>query len=267
MTKNSTALRPYCAADASAANDGTVWREEWVPLGQVVRLSKLQVRTKMDAGAVKRYRDQTAAGSVPPPIKVGRTPAGTLFLVDGWHRMEAGALDTCPDHYGDGCVQVRALVADLTDDEVRWESATANMGHGVPLRAGDYRNVFRAFIKARKHRKGRGQGQMMTYREVAAAIGKPHTTIRNWMEQDFPSTYRAMGGHDHGNHRAGPAQHEVRTLGDEHCEQAVQAAQSALAGLASMSAEQRHRVAEQMRAVVAEAERLGILAPIDAEAF
>ena len=34
----------------------------------------------------------------------------------------------------------------------------------------------------------------MTYREIGQAIGKPHTTIRNWMRQDFPRLFNQYSG-------------------------------------------------------------------------
>ncbi|MDE2394681.1 MAG: hypothetical protein KGM91_04505 [Burkholderiales bacterium] len=237
------------------------WCEEWVPLAEICRIDKLQVRHKLNQGAVTRYRDMTDAGKVAPPIKLGRVKSGALYLVDGWHRMEAGALDTQEDFNGTGGTLVRALVADLTDAEVRWESAIANEGHGVQLKPSEYRNVFRAFILAKKHRKARGE--LMTYREIGEAIGKGHRTIHEWMRKDFPRMAARMGRDPHGNPGAGPPVGRVPSLADEQCEQTLRAVRDARAGLATMTPEHRHRVAEELRSLLAEVTQLGATAPAD----
>ena len=58
------------------------WQEEWVQLDAVTRHGPYQVRRKLDPEAVKRYRDRTEGGSVPPPIKVARID-NVLYLIDG----------------------------------------------------------------------------------------------------------------------------------------------------------------------------------------
>lgn len=231
------------------------WVEEWVPFGAIQQVHALQVRRKLDAGAVKQYRDWTQAGKRPPPIKLGRTPEGALFLVDGWHRIEAGALQTTTSLEGP---EVLALVAALSEREVRWEAAQANMAHGVPLKSREYREVFRAFVKAGKHRLPRGA--FMSYRDISPFIGKGHTTIRNWMMEDFASIAERMGGNEGGNENAEQPPVELVTLADEQCAEAVKAAQMALLAMAGMSPQQRHKVAEHLRLALEEAERLGTMA-------
>lgn len=178
---------------------------------------------------------------------------GALFLVDGWHRLEAGALDIDEDLDGPMAL---ALVADLTESEIRWEAARANMGHGVPLKGREYREVFRAFIKAGKHRDS--ARQFLSYREMAPIVGKAHTTLRNWMQKDFPSVFAAMGGDEHGNHMGQPGTLEPRTLADELCHEAVKAAEAARLAMAGLSPQQRYRVAEGFKAALQEAERHGM---------
>lgn len=233
------------------------WAEEWIPLAAIQKVHGLQVRHKLDAGAIKRYRDQTLAGSLPPPIKIGRTPTGALFLVDGWHRMEAGALQTVDEPNG---WEVLALVANLSEKETHWEAAQANMGHGVQLKAAEYREVFRAFVKARKYRLPRGK--IMSYRDIAPIIGRAYTTIRNWMALDFPSIAERMGKDDAGNVNAEQPPAELVTLADVRCAEAVQAAKMALLALPELSPQQRHTVAEHLREVLHEAERLGMEAEV-----
>ena len=79
--------------------------------------------------------------------------------------------------------------------EAEWLAANGNTEHPSPLKAKEYRRIFQAFVGARKHH--RADGSLKSYREIAAEIAgaRGYTTIRNWMRQDFPSVFRATGGH------------------------------------------------------------------------
>jgi hypothetical protein len=207
---------------ATSPKAGPSWVEEYLPIAAIIKHGPLQVRSKLDAGAVSRYRSMAEAGKEAPPIKVGRV-GDKLYLVDGWHRMEAGAITTSGNPWG--AQEVLAHVADMSVDEVRWEAAKANMGHGVPLRTRELREVFKAFIKAKRHHLGKGK--FMSYREMGAELGMGHTTLRNWTEREFPSLFRALGGGEHGNVRGDVPHVESLTMEQEHAIEA-QAALGAL---------------------------------------
>lgn len=231
------------------------WQEEWVQLDEVTRHGPYQVRRKLDLEAVKRYRDRTEGGSVPPPIKVARID-GVLYLIDGWHRVEARALQT--DMWG----SVLALVASMSPGQARWEAAKANMGHGVPLKTRDYRSVFQAFIKAKQHHKAKGQ--LMSYREMAEAIGLgiAHTTLRNWTMKDFPKLFTALGGAEGGNHDADLQPPEPPTLEQEHSEEAGKALSSLAQHVKAMALPQsRWMVLQGLEALVVAVQAAGVEQP------
>jgi hypothetical protein len=153
----------------------------------IVRDERLQFRP-LDRGTVRRYASVLRAELPLPPVKVAAFN-GALILVDGWHRV--AALESL------GKSDVEAVVEEVTSQrQAEWLAAKANTEHGLPLKAKQYRQVFRAFVRAKKHR--REDGTFKSYRQIAADIGgaRGHTTIRNWMKKDFPSVARAMGGHD-----------------------------------------------------------------------
>ena len=160
------------------------WDEQFVPLAAIIKHQPFQVRKALDKAAVRRYGEMTRAGKVAPPIKVALI-RGSHYLLDGWHRMAAGALTTAGD-------DVLALVASMTDKQAMWEAANANTAHGVPLKAAEIRGLFRAFIRSGQHRKAKGKP--MSYREMQAALGKPHTTLRNWVRADFPKLFECRKG-------------------------------------------------------------------------
>ena len=238
-------------------DDGPVWVEEWVPLASIQRVADFQVRNKLHAPALKRYRQQMDAGSLPPPIKAARLPSGALVLVDGWHRMECGALQV--DHLADGGSTVLAMVAEMTEEVARWEAATSNLGHGVPVKARELRKVFAAFVKAGKHR--RRSGKYLSYRDIGTALGVGHTTIHNWMKHGFPSVFRAIGGVEHGNPNGEPARYDIPTVEQLQAQEAIRKAGEVEGALGFMTPEERHEVVVCFRRAMAAAERLGTVAP------
>ncbi len=234
------------------------WAEESVPLDDIVKHAPWQVRTKLDESAITRYSKMTQAGSVPPPIKVARVK-GKLYLVDGWHRMEAGALQT---HRGLGeGYEVVALVAEMTREEAMWEAAKANMGHGVPLKGKDLHAVFKAFIKAKRHVKA--DGSLMSYREIAPLIGRPHTTIRHWMLRYFPATAAKMGGNENGNPEAGEPPLVDVVL--EHKAAALEGLLGLTQRLDLLTPEARWEVLQHLDEARQEALRLGVREPEPAD--
>jgi hypothetical protein len=254
--KNVKNMTPQASNQQPSSSPEGGWTEEAVLLKDIIQHGPLQVRHKLDKAALKRYSDMTKAGSSPPPIKVGRV-GDKLYLVDGWHRLEAGAVETGLSDY-----EVLALVKSMTEDEVRWEAARANLGHGVPLRTRDYRNVFRAFIRAKQHHKARGK--YMSYREMAAAlgVGVGHTTLRNWTQREFPSLARALAGEQEGNAGGCPPTVSGMTLEEEH----VQEARKALEQLVSHSAHmgcpvERWKLLQGLQATAVALEAAGVVQP------
>lgn len=235
------------------------WAEEWVPLEAVIKHQPLQTRKKLDMGAVRTYAKMTKEGSTPPPIKVARC-AGGLYLLDGWHRMEAGAL--LLQDGTDGLGGVRAVVADMHEDRMPWEAARANVGNGVQYKYGEYRAVYGAFIKSKQHHKRRGA--YMSYREMAAALGLgvSHVTLYKWTRADFPRLAAALSSKDYGNQKAGTYAVETLSMEDQHrCE-----ANKALEALSQHAgaledAGNRWVVLQELEATVAMLRAKGVEAP------
>lgn len=177
---------------------GPSWGLEVVRRSSITRLAELQVRRKLDGATVKRYREAMTAGAEFPPVRLARV-RGTLYLVDGWHRIEAAG-------WHDD-VMVDVLVADLPSIAAAgWEAAAANLAHGLHLKPSERRAVFKAYVGAGRHRTA--QGGYKGYRDMAAELSYPHTTLRTWMEKDFSSVYRAIGEKRVGgiNTKAGPTE-------------------------------------------------------------
>lgn len=186
MTKHATQAPPPCFAEP------VEWREEWLGIDDIQRTKTLHVRAKLNPRAISQYRDMTRAGRVPPLIKVAEvTQNGTTshFLVDGWHRWEAGALVTEGAH-GAGGVLVRALVSSMTMEVAALQAAAANLDHGERLKRGEMVEVFKAFIKARRHKTPQGY---RSYREMSAMTGIAHTVLHRWMRKHFRGIADRMG--------------------------------------------------------------------------
>ena len=157
-----------------------------VSIADIVTRADWQVRAKVDPGTVRSYASVMRGGGSFPPIVLARIN-GALYLVDGWHRLRAAQLN--------GATEISAEVTDMTEAKAQWTAAQANLTHGLPLKPREVHAVFRAYVKSKQHRIGRSY---KSYRDIAADLANRvgHTTIRNWMEKDFPSVFRAMGGAD-----------------------------------------------------------------------
>jgi hypothetical protein len=133
---------------------------------------------------VRRYASVYKSGAEMPPIRAALVD-GVLFVVDGWHRVAA------LERVGAATATVEIIQCGARD--ALWLAARANLQHGLPLKAKEVRQAFRAYVKARQHRTRRG---VKSYREIAHDLGgiKSYSTIRNWMIRDFPHIAREMGG-------------------------------------------------------------------------
>lgn len=155
-----------------------------VDIADIITRADWQVRVQLDLGTVRTYAGVTRAGGILPPVSLARID-GALYLVDGWHRLEAAKLN--------GETFIDASVSDMAEDAARWAAAQANLTHGLPLKRSEVRNVFRAYVRSGQHRDG---VRFKSYRQIASDLAHQvgHTTVRNWMQQDFPAVSSAMGG-------------------------------------------------------------------------
>jgi len=162
-----------------------------VAIGELVLRPEFQVRRKLDAGTIKRYAAVMQSGQEMPPITVA-VVEGVSILVDGWHRVQA------MKSLGRD-ITLAVLVEGCDEAQVRWLAAQANLTHGLPLKSGEVREVFRAYVRAGKCWKGaRGRSQSKSYREIAKDLGglRTYGTIRTWMKKDFPRVFRRMSDSD-----------------------------------------------------------------------
>lgn len=116
-----------------------------VEVADIVTRADWQVRVKVDGGTVQNYASEMRAGAAFPPLRIARID-GALYLVDGWHRLEAARVN--------GESSVGAVVSDMTEAEAQWAAAQANLTHGLPLKPREVREVFRAYVRSKQHRKG-----------------------------------------------------------------------------------------------------------------
>lgn len=154
-----------------------------VSLTHLVRSSEYQVRKKLDPVAVTRYETTLKAGGTLPPVTVADVE-GVLILVDGFHRVEAR------ERLGEG--RVEAEIIKTSKRDAKGMAAMANLQHGLPLKNSEIRRAFGLYIEARRHVKTRKQ--LKSYREIGQELGKPHTTIRQWMQKDFPRIFKQYSG-------------------------------------------------------------------------
>ena len=100
-------------------------------------------------------------------------------------------------HKSEGHREIQAEVHEVTEQKARQMAALANTAHGLQLERPSKRRVFQTFVRGRGHYDPKTK-TYLSYRELASALGgiASHTTLRNWMKQDFPKTFSKIGGGD-----------------------------------------------------------------------
>ena len=190
---------------------------------------EFQIRSKMSREVVERYKQvykQSINNDTEPPFPpiILAKIRGVRILVDGFHRVAAAKLA--------GLKEISAITTEMSRKDAMLVAATANDTHGLPLKKSEYREVFRRFIKAGKHRSQEKRRVYKSYREMAKEIGGiPHTTIRNWMKSDFPKVYAAIGKGRVVDKEDlfDPVDHEARLV--EHVTGALREALNAMKGI------------------------------------
>lgn len=108
---------------------------QWLLLGNLVLSDVYRIREALDEDAVERYSSILASL---PPIKVARMN-GQLFLIDGFHRVEAAKRK--------GENGMMAEVFEVTEDVAYEMAVKANVLHGLPLRAKERRHAAEEMLK------------------------------------------------------------------------------------------------------------------------
>jgi hypothetical protein len=162
-------------------------------LAALLMLQENQIRERTDRHTVRRYAEQMAGGATFPPVKVTLTDPTDktkgYTLVDGWHRVEATKVN------GGRTIVAEVVTARL--EEIAWLAVVANKAHGLQLKLtrAVRRGIFRAYVRAGKHRTGRGR-KVKTASEMAHDLNGivSRRQLPSWMAADFPAIYKAMNG-------------------------------------------------------------------------
>uniref|UniRef100_UPI00056D5F3E hypothetical protein n=1 Tax=Rhizobium fredii TaxID=380 RepID=UPI00056D5F3E len=117
--------------------------EQTVIIRRVKKDQRFQMRKKTDPSTIKRYVGIYQAEKSMPPVKIGLIN-GVPFLIDGWHRL--AALEQLGEE------TASALVIECGEQQALWLAASANLEHGLPLKAAELRAVFRALVRAKMQR-------------------------------------------------------------------------------------------------------------------
>lgn len=159
-----------------------------------------QVRNKLDEANLTRLRAAYRSEKAVLPITLAFLVDGSAdqlpVIIDGHHRVTV--LETLAAEGtmrgGHGSTTVEAMFVRLTTTEARWQAASANGAHGVPLKGPELRALFRRYVEAGHH--SLADGGYKSYREIAREIGKTHPTIMKWMQVDFPKEASKMGSEE-----------------------------------------------------------------------
>ncbi|NTG01679.1 ParB N-terminal domain-containing protein [Agrobacterium rhizogenes] len=149
------------------------------------------IRAGLDRAVIQRYAALMRAGTCFPPITVMHLDPNDVTrgftLVDGWHRVRA------TQENDSETIQATVVTGEI--NAIRWKAYEANNAHGLPLKMTRVmkREIFRAYVKARKHltgktRKPKAYAEMA--RDLIGVVSERH--LPAWMAADFPAIYRTM---------------------------------------------------------------------------
>lgn len=153
-----------------------------IHVGEIIRDKAFQVRLKEVPGLAKKYADEMQCGHKFPAVSIADVE-GKMYLVDGWHRIDAAAERI-------GSPTVEAVIRKMSWRDAIGTASEANATHGHGLSQADKRKKLDMHIKAGKHKKG---GEIVqSYADLSTYLGIKKTTLYRWMEKDHPVTFRKM---------------------------------------------------------------------------
>ncbi|WP_027161180.1 hypothetical protein [Mesorhizobium sp. WSM1293] len=165
-----------------------------VSLSALIQDEATQIRDGIDWKLVEEYRRHMQAGVIFPAITVAPVDDRDLqrgfVLVDGWHRTKAA------EAAGNAFIDA-TVVTGASPDEYRWIAAQNNMTHGKRLKPSERREVFKAYVKAGKHKKPGKKShavRVKSAREMERELGGiiSARTVPVWMRRDFPAVWKLM---------------------------------------------------------------------------
>jgi hypothetical protein len=205
-----------------------------VPIANIVLRPEWQVRQAMNHRVINTYVTATIHGKM-PPIRLGRVN-GALMLVDGWHRLAAAKRIERED--------ITAVIEDMTEDQARWAAAEANTMHGLQLKPGEKRAVFRRYVQTKQHQDGQ---HFKSYRDIARELhgiaGK--SSLQRWMEIDFPKVAAKMN-----SGRLAETSSDANTKHTRYFQTAVEHLEQIVAAAPALGEEERRRLADQLSEAV-----------------
>lgn len=156
--------------------------------------ASFQVRAKIDGGKVHEYATAMRVGAAFPPLRLARIN-GALFLIDGWHRLEAHkrrVLLTKDREERRSLEAIAATIEDMSEKDARFAAATANLKHGLPMKRREKGKVFALYMRQQRYRNA--MGQLKSTRKIAEELGgiAAHTTIWTWIKRHYPRVAKHM---------------------------------------------------------------------------
>jgi len=135
---------------------------------EIVRDAEMQPRKRLDDNRVEVYRRRYLAALEMPPVRVWRSPEGTLVLIDGWHRVE-GAVRA-------GASRIKAEIVEGIDRaEACKQAALANLSHGLSLTREERQRALELAWP--------GYFENMPVRTIAAELGVSKSNVQRWINQ------------------------------------------------------------------------------------
>jgi ParB-like nuclease domain len=146
-----------------------------LPIKQVVLVTRLRVRMRIDDDTCKAYAALMAEGASFSPLKVVRLPDNTYVLADGWHRLEAYRLN--------GQTEVSCEIIEGDFSKAILIACTANATHPRHLRNEDKRQAVEMLLMDPEY----NDPDVWSDRAIARNLGVSHVFVGNIRERMYPA--------------------------------------------------------------------------------
>ena len=140
------------------------YEQRKIKLSAVKTDPRYQSRAKLNEAVVIQYQEALESGATLPPIKVVQID-GTMFVADGFHRLEA--------YRRRNVTEIQAMVGEGSHADAIKAAAGANATHGLPRTRADKRRAVEMLLALPEAAGTEGIGD----REVARIVGVSHTFV------------------------------------------------------------------------------------------
>jgi hypothetical protein len=167
-----------------------------VPADRIAILEgEFQIRVGLKEPTVQKYQRHYTVGTPMPPIRLAQV-GGALYLMDGFHRLEAQRRN--------GAREVQATIEPMASlSDVAWIGGKVNAEHGLPLSKVERHRLFRLYLRQERYYlngQPKSSHSIKSYRKIGQEFGITGKTARVLIHKYHPKLGKVMDAHNAGKY-------------------------------------------------------------------